>query len=78
MSDLSYMLNAHPISIATKEYQRRKHRKRRINKKWRKIYGCVEVDMMPYGQVLATDNGTLIMTKRTYQDFRKAILGVDA
>lgn len=58
---------SYPIYIATKEYQRRKHRKKRIDKKWRKRYGFEEVNTMPYGQVLMFDN-VLWMTKRTYKD----------
>lgn len=57
----------HPIYIATKEGQRRKHRKKRINKKWRKKYGCYEYNFMPHGQIMMTDDGVVWMTKRTFQ-----------
>ena len=46
----------HPIYIATKEWQRRKHRKKRINKKWLKRYGTYELNidcMDSLGHVLA-------------------------
>ena len=37
-----------PIYIATKTFQKRKHKKKRINKKWQKIYGYYEINMMPH------------------------------
>lgn len=61
------------IYIATKEIQRRKHHKRRINKKWRKRYGCIELNMMPHGEVIMMDDGSLHMTKRTYIEMMKWI-----
>lgn len=57
----------HPIYIATKEWQRRKHHKKRINKKWLKRYGCYEINMMPHNQVVMMDDGTIWMTKQTYE-----------
>lgn len=65
----------YPIYIATKEIQRRKHHKKRINKKWRKRYGCWELNYMPHGEIVMTDEGVLYMTKRTYQDMLKVIQG---
>lgn len=59
--------SGHPIFIATKEWQRRKHRKKRINKKWLKRYGCYELNMMPHNQVMMMDDGTIWMTKQTYE-----------
>ena len=59
--------SGHPIYIATKEWQRRKHHKKRINKKWLKRYGCYEINMMPHDQVVMLDDGTIWMTKQTYK-----------
>ena len=59
-----------PIYIATKKHQRRKHRKKRINKKWQKRYGCVEYNMMPHGEVIMTDDGVIWMTEKTYRELR--------
>ena len=64
------LLTSYPIYIATQEYQRRKHHKKRINKKWRKRYGVIEINMMPHGQVIMMDNGVLWMTKRTFQELK--------
>ncbi len=61
------------IYIATKEIPRRKHHKRRINKKWRKRYRCIELNMMPHGEVIMMDDGSLYMTKRTYIEMMKWI-----
>lgn len=61
-----------PIFIATKEYQRRKHHKKRINKKWRKRYGVIEYNSMPHGQVIFNEvDRTLYMTKKTFEEFKK-------
>ena len=63
----------HPIYIATKEWQKRKHHKKRINKKWLKRYGCYEMNMMPHGEIAMMDNGVLWMTKQTYIKLCKAM-----
>lgn len=63
----------HPIYIATKEFQRRKHHKKRINKKWLKRYGVYEFNMMPHGKIILMDNEAIWMTKRTYQELLKAM-----
>lgn len=71
-------LYSHPIHIATIDIQRRKHHKKRINKKWLKRYGCEECDLMPHGQIMMMGNGTLWMTKRTYQKLKKQITSSSA
>lgn len=61
-----------PVFIATKEYQLRKHRKKRINKKWRKRYGVVEYNSMPHGQVVYNEiDRVLYMTKKTFEEVKK-------
>ena len=67
MTELNMLLNGFPVYIATKEIQIRKHHKKRINKKWRKRYGCIELNYMPHNQVVQTDDGTIYMTKRTFE-----------
>jgi len=65
-------LNGIPIYIATKEIQVRKHHKRRINKKWRKRYGVIEYNLIPYGEVVFDKiNRVLYMTKKTYIELKK-------
>lgn len=63
----------HPIYIATKCFQRRKHHKKRINKKWLKRYGTWEINMMPHNQVMMMDDGVICMTKRTFENLKKSI-----
>lgn len=65
----------HPIYIATKECQRRKHRKKRINKKWLKRYGTYELNMMPHGEIVLRD-GAIWMNKKTFEQFKKLIATV--
>lgn len=65
---MNKQLLGHPIYIATKKYQKRKHPKKRINKKWRKRYGYFEYNMMPHGQVVMMDNGVIWMTEKTYRE----------
>lgn len=68
-------LNGFQIHILTREHQCRRHRKKRINKKWRKRYGVIECDLMPHGQVVVTKEGVIYMTKRTFESLRESITG---
>lgn len=64
----------YPVYIATKEFQRRKHRKKRINKKWRKRYGCWELNLMAHGEVIFNEvDKVFCMTKRTFEQLTKDI-----
>ena len=68
MSNYEALLTGYPIYIATKEIQRRKHHKKRINKKWRKRYGVIEFNYMPHGEVFFNEiDRVFYMTKKTYQ-----------
>ncbi len=60
-------LNGMPIYIATKTYQRRKHHKYRINKKWKKRYGVYEFNLIPKGQIMVMDD----VIYMTLEDFNK-------
>ena len=63
----------HPIYIATKEWQKRKHRKKRINKKWLKRYGTYELNLMPHNQVMMTCEGVIWMTKKTWEQLKSML-----
>ena len=63
-------LNSRPIIIVTQEFQRRKYHKKRINKKWRKRYGVIELNRLPHGHVIITSD-CLYMTKRTFEEIKK-------
>lgn len=45
--------------------QNRKHRKKRINKKWAKRYGYTYFDLIDYGNTITFD-GKIYMSQRTY------------
>ena len=72
MTNFETLLTGYPIYIATKEIQRRKHHKKRINKKWKKRYGMIELNSMPHGEVIMDNrNRVIYMTKRTFEQIRK-------
>lgn len=72
---LQALLTGYPIYIATKEIQRRKHHKKRINKKWRKRYGVIEYNSMPHGAIIFNEiDRVFYMTKKTYIEFTKQIM----
>ena len=66
--DKTYL--GYPIKIATKEIQCRKHKKKRINKKWLKKYGYHEFDIMEHGKVMMASDGVIWMTKKTFQQIK--------
>lgn len=70
MTDYKSLLTSYPIYLATREIQRRKHHKKRINKKWQKRYGTWEINMMPHNQVVMMDDGVVWMTKRTWDQLK--------
>lgn len=70
MNDLTYQ--GHTVILATHRWQKRKHHKKRINKKWAKRYGYHETNMMPHYQVVMFDN-MLYMTRKTWEDLQKGI-----
>lgn len=62
-----------PVYIATWKYQRRKHRKKRINKKWRKRYGVIEYNTMPHGQVIYNEfDRVMYMTEKTFEEIKRS------
>lgn len=74
MTNYEALLTGYPIYIATRETQRRKHHKKRINKKWRKRYGVIEYDLMPHGEIVFNEiDRTLYMTKKTYNALKESI-----
>lgn len=65
-----------PIYIATKCIQKRKHKKKRINKKWQKRYGYYEINYMPHNEIVTMDDGTVFMTKRTFEKMKSNWLDI--
>lgn len=63
---------AYPIAIIQEHEngeQVRKHKKKRINKKWLKRYGTY-CEMLDPGEVVLVD-GQLLMSKRTYNKLKQ-------
>lgn len=63
-----YGLKIIQTNVITKEIQKRKHRKKRINKKWLKRYRYKTVPdddkiIITHGCIFATPNATIKMTK---------------
>lgn len=72
MTNYEALLTGYPIYIATKEVQRKKHHKKRINKKWRKRYGVIEYNLMPHGEIFFNEKDRVFyMTKKTYIELAK-------
>lgn len=69
--------NGMPIIITTRFQQRRKHRKKRINKKWKKKYGVIKYDPIPEGEVLIYE-GTVYMSERDFYLIKKGFDCADA
>ena len=65
-------LMGYSIHIATLEIQHKRHRKKRINKKWRKRYGWTEINSMPHDEIIMIDNRHIWMTKRTFENLKKS------
>lgn len=73
MTNYYSLLTGYPIYIATQEVQRRKHRKKRINKKWRKRYGVIEYNSMPHGEIIFNEiDRVFYMTKKTLQELQES------
>lgn len=68
------VLFGHQVVVASKSYQVRSHRKKRINKKWRKRYGYINIDLVPDGEIMMIE-GTIYMSRKTYEEFKKELRG---
>jgi len=66
------LLRGMAVIITTVEVQNRKHHKRRINKKWRKKYGCTEYEKQPEGTIYEYD-GKLYMTRKDFERLKEAL-----
>lgn len=72
MTNYEALLTGYPIYIATQEFQCRKHRKKRINKKWRKRYGIIEYNLIPHGKIIFNEiDQVFYMTKKTLQELQE-------
>ena len=70
----NFMLGGTPIIIVPDTViQKRKHKKNRINKKWRKRYGVYVYKKMKDGEVLSFD-GKLYMNDYTYTKLKTELM----
>ena len=74
MSVIDFGMEIFVTEWITKDIQRRKHKNRRINKKWLKRYGykCV-----PDNNKIIMSNNKLYMTKGAYERLKKGIKTID-
>ena len=70
--DMDSLLYGMPIIIDGMKVQRRKHRKKRINKKWAKRYGFHYYSNLKNGDTVIF-NGKIYMNHWTYEQLRKII-----
>ena len=68
------MLDGMPIIVTTRTFQCGKHRKYRINKKWRKKYGVKEVEVQPKGKMMVMD-GKIYMTLSDFNKLKEQMGG---
>ena len=70
----NFMLGGTPIIIVPDTViQKRKHKKNRINKKWRKRYGVYVYKKMKDGEVLSFD-GKFYMNDYTYTKLKTELM----
>lgn len=63
---LDKIINGFPVKIVGGQRQVRKHKKKRINKKWAKIYGYKYYSPLENGKTYIMD-GTIYMNRWTYE-----------
>ena len=68
------IIQGNPICLINRAGQKRTHRKKRINKKWLKRYGC---HPFKHNQVYMLENGTIWISRLTWQKI-KSILAKEA
>ena len=69
MESNDVFLNGIDIIVTTKYVQNRKHKKKRINKKWAKKYGYSEINVQQDGEILFDREKRVIYC--THNDFQK-------
>lgn len=57
-----------PIIVTTKTFQHRKHRKKRVNKKWAKRYGFREIEIQDAEIIFA--DGKIFVTKKGFEKLK--------
>jgi len=68
-------LNGYDIIVTTKKQQIRKHKRKRINKKWAKRYGFMYFDIQEPGQAVIVER-KIYMTLRDYEKLRDELKSI--
>lgn len=69
MNDLMGGYTGYTVIVTTKYVQRRRHKKKRINKKWIKRYGYIAKDWQKRGETVVDQvHMTIYMNRATYND----------
>ncbi len=69
--DLLNTLGGYPIIITTRRIQNKKHRKKRINKKWQKQYGFTEYELQDNPYMII--DGKIYITYKAYNSLMKEV-----
>lgn len=69
-----YMFSGMPIIITTRRFQARKHKKRRINKKWLKRYGVKVIEVQDHNKPFVF-KGKIYMTEQCYYRMKGLLKG---
>lgn len=64
-------LNGWPIVITTRRHQNRKHRKKRINKKWLKRYGYEDYELQTDDVIIDRYNKKIYIKLSIYEKMLK-------
>lgn len=67
-----YLYGTTIIIVPTRKIQNRKHKKKRINKKWAKRYGFTISETLKNGETYMID-GKLYMNQHTYTQLKTSI-----
>jgi hypothetical protein len=69
LGKMNDLMGGYTVIVTTKQVQRRRHKKKRINKKWIKRYGYITSDTQKHGEtVVDQKHKTMYMSQATYND----------
>ena len=69
LGKMNDLMGGYTVIVTTKQVQRRRHKKKRINKKWIKRYGYITKDWQKRGETVVDQvHMTMYMNQATYND----------
>lgn len=69
--DIAKFLTGIPIIITTRTIQNKKHKKKRINKKWLKKYGTTDYEIQPDDCLII--DGKVYVTRSAYERLKLTV-----